>query len=454
MSNKYRSTPRQEPWRGSFKPMATAKLFLDTRYASKETEKPVQIKIAINHRNSSSNILTGLKILPSQWDKVTCKITSHPQKTVFNRMLQQQLGSVCSIIERLNLQRNLNELTASELCHLVQDELNPHAPKPYEKPEKPKENPNTVAKFFTRYKENKGLRERTLAMYDVTWRRIEAWLGKEAAEKLEFTDINITWIEDFDKFLSQTAQSANGRRIHHANLKAVIGYAIDHEVLDRNPYRRYKIKTEQTKKRNMSVEALRMIIFAKDLEPWMEKYRDFFVLSFMFRGLNTVDLCHLTKAVDGRVDWVRTKTSQPLSLKIEPEMQMIIDKYQGDELMLSFAEHRNYRNFNEKLSKALHRICEHINEHRNGGVEVPDFTMYWARHTWATLAHKLDISMDVIGSGLAHSPKSVTEIYIERDPEKIDIANRRVLDYVLYNKDYRIPEEPAKKKRGRPRKIA
>lgn len=204
----------------------------------------------------------------------------------------------------------------------------------------------------------------------------------------------------------------------------------------------------------MSVEALRMIIFAQDLEPWMEKYRDFFVLSFMLRGLNTVDLCHLTKAVDGRVDWIRTKTSQPLSLKIEPEMQMIIDKYQGDELMLSFAEHRNYRNFNEKLSKALHKICEHINEHRNGGVEVPDFTMYWARHTWATLAHKLDISMDVIGFGLAHSPKSVTEIYIERDPEKIDIANRRVLDYVLYNKDYRIPEESAKKKRGRPRKIA
>lgn len=38
----------------------------------------------------------------------------------------------------------------------------------------------------------------------------------------------------------------------------------------------------------MCVEALRMIIFAQDLEPWMEKYRDFFVLSFMLRGLNTV----------------------------------------------------------------------------------------------------------------------------------------------------------------------
>lgn len=432
--------------------MATAKLYLDTRRAGKNNDKPVQLRISINHRKSTGYISLNIPLLPSQWDKATEKVIDHPQKQMLNAKIAKIFGDVSSVLFALSQSENIEEWSNSELCQRIKVELGVEPSR--QEPKKPKENPNTVGKYFIRYKENKGLRPRTAEMYDVTWRRIEAWLGKEAAEKLEFTDINFTWIEDFDKFLSTTAPSANGRRLHHANLKAVIGYAIDHEVLDRNPYRRYKIKTETTKKRNMSVEALRMIIFAQDLEPWMEKYRDFFVLSFMLRGLNTVDLCHLTKAVDGRVDWVRTKTSQPLSLKIEPEMQMIIDKYQGDELMLSFAEHRNYRNFNEKLSKALHKICEHINEHRNGGVEVPDFTMYWARHTWATLAHKLDISMDVIGSGLAHSPKSVTEIYIERDPEKIDIANRRVLDYVLYNKDYRIPEEPAKKKRGRPRKIA
>ena len=46
---------------------------------------------------------------------------------------------------------------------------------------------------------------------------------------------------------------------------------------------------------------------------------------------------------------------------------------------------------------------------------------------------------------------------MERHPETIDIANRRVLDYVLYGKDYRVPEpvvEAPKKKRGRPRKNA
>lgn len=302
--------------------MATAKFYLDTRKGA-GVDRPATLKIAVNHRSGTAFLVLNVQILSSQWDKKQQLIIDHPQKKVLNLAILQKLQEVESAITVITATQDIDCMTATQLVNEVKERLN--IDKPKREPKKPKENPNTVGKYFIRYKENKGLRPRTAEMYDVTWRRIEAWLGKEAAEKLEFTDINFTWIEDFDKFLSTTAPSANGRRLHHANLKAVIGYAIDHEVLDRNPYRRYKIKTETTKKRNMSVEALRMIIFAQDLEPWMEKYRDFFVLSFMLRGLNTVDLCHLTKAVDGRVDWVRTKTSQPLSLKIEPEMQMIID---------------------------------------------------------------------------------------------------------------------------------
>lgn len=47
-------------------------------------------------------------------------------------------------------------------------------------------------------------------MYDVTWRRIEAWLGEEDAAKLVFSDINMTWIEDFDNFLAKTAPPPMG----------------------------------------------------------------------------------------------------------------------------------------------------------------------------------------------------------------------------------------------------
>ena len=59
------------------------------------------------------------------------------------------------------------------------------------------------------------------------------------------------------------------------------------------------------------------------------------------------------------------------------------------------------------------------------------FDMYWARHSWATIAFSIGISKDVISLALGHSNGSqVTSIYINPDLKQIDNANRRVIDYV------------------------
>ena len=56
-----------------------------------------------------------------------------------------------------------------------------------------------------------------------------------------------------------------------------------------------------------------------------------------------------------------------------------------------------------------------------------------ARHTWATIASELDIPKDTISAALGHGGNSVTDIYINFDQRKVDEANRKVLDYVLYD---------------------
>ena len=62
-------------------------------------------------------------------------------------------------------------------------------------------------------------------------------------------------------------------------------------------------------------------------------------------------------------------------------------------------------------------------------------TTYWARHTWATIAAvDLDIPKDTIAHALGHGNNTVTDIYIDFDQRKVDKANRRVLDWVLYGK--------------------
>ena len=58
------------------------------------------------------------------------------------------------------------------------------------------------------------------------------------------------------------------------------------------------------------------------------------------------------------------------------------------------------------------------------------------RHTWGTIAYELGISDDTISQALGHqgSGARVTEVYIRRNMDKVDEANRRVLDWVLYGK--------------------
>ncbi len=68
------------------------------------------------------------------------------------------------------------------------------------------------------------------------------------------------------------------------------------------------------------------------------------------------------------------------------------------------------------------------------GPLFPHITTYWARHSRVTIAAELDIPKETIAAALGHGGNSVTDVYIRFDERKIDEANRRVLDYVLYDK--------------------
>jgi integrase len=153
-----------------------------------------------------------------------------------------------------------------------------------------------------------------------------------------------------------------------------------------------------------------------------QRYFDVFRLSFFLIGINLVDLCHLptTAIQDGRLVYVRRKTHKLYSIRIEKEAAEIMKRYvKGGSFLLQFYNGENYRAFGQ-----------HLNDNLPDGT-----TLYWARHSWATVAASLDIPDDVISLALGHSAKNpTTDIYIRRDLKKVDEANRKVIDYVLHGK--------------------
>lgn len=297
------------------------------------------------------------------------------------------------------------------------------------------DNTGTFVKHYEQFMESKTNRG-TRGVYKHTLDRIRAF-DKNVDNKM-FEDIDLKWLTDFEAFCAKTA-CKNARNIHLRNIRAVFNNAIDYGITTAYPFRRFKIRPEATRKRSMSVEELRRL-FDYPVEDYAEIYRDMFRLIFMLVGINSVDL-HGLKSItrDGRIEYKRAKTGRLYSIKVEPEAMEIINKYRGVKGLLCIADRWiDSRNFRHQCNKALQKIGQVERKGRGGKktitAEFEGVTTYWARHTWATIAASLDIPKDTIAAALGHGGDTVTDIYIDFDQKKVDAANRRVLDWVLYGK--------------------
>lgn len=290
-------------------------------------------------------------------------------------------------------------------------------------------------------------KEKTRQVYEMTLRKMGGYCN---VGRLRFADISVGWLRDFEQWLGTTC-SVNTRGIHLRNIRAVMNAAIDEGVVpaDLYPFRRFKIKKEETMKRSLSVGDLRRL---RDYpcEGWQRKYVDVFMLSFYLAGINLVDLMGLPPlGADGVIRYRRSKTGVLCQLSVPPEARAIIERYRGERHLLWFGErlkpgaegwHDWLHRFNEGLQKVGPSGYMYVRRKGQCGgkqrVKVynalfPELTSYWARHTWATLAAEIDVPDAVIDAALGHrSPCRMADIYIRRDARKVDEAVRRVIEYV------------------------
>ena len=410
--------------------MANTRFYLDERVQS---ANGCVLKIAIAHKGKSALISLDAKLLPSQWDNSKCKVVNHPDQQLLNLYISGIKQKIDTIIFMLNHAGRLKSMTASEIKAHIEREMNPEQA---EAEEQAKRKEKLFATRFKRFGESK--KESTRRLYVQTYKRMKEFAG-DSLEKLTFEDITKEWITSFDNFLVPQSPSRNARNIHLRNIRAVFNEAIDDEITTFYPFRRLKIRNVATRKRNLKVEDFRTFINFP-CEKHAQQYLDMFKLMFMLIGINTIDLCNL-KEIDseGRINYYRAKTNRLYSIKVEPEALEIINKYRGEKWLLNILDrYKDYKDFNRRVNRALKKIGPVKRSGLGGKKEYsplfPDISTYWARHTWATIAASLDIPRDTIAHALGHGGNTVTDIYIDFDERKVDEANRKVLDWVLYGK--------------------
>jgi site-specific recombinase XerD len=199
----------------------------------------------------------------------------------------------------------------------------------------------------------------------------------------------------------------------------------------------------------LTKEELKAFYYLDNLTPLEELSRDYWMFSFFINGINLIDIAMLQeKDINNNVvsftRWKtrgtrRTKISS-ICVDINDEAQAIINKYHtnqspfvfpifdnlptvdGDVSMWSKQHSNRKADFNKKLNNGLKGISKKLG---------PSFkiTMYWARHSCATLLAHNGHSVETISDLLGHKDIKTTQGYLG----KLDIKKRQQISVELSN---------------------
>ncbi len=363
-------------------------LKLDKRKANKHGEYP--IKVYISEQRKTRLVATKFCVKEELFDPVNCQVIG----SVFKRMNEK----LSMILRRSRAETS--GLTLEDTVNAVKGicGFDGVAGVSFED-------------YWQKVANDPSLRENTRKIYEVALSQVKAYCN---VSKLRLGGITTQWVRNFSSFLDARV-SVNSKNLYLRKLKTVLFRALDDRLITTMPFRGVKMRDVETRKRCLTIDRLRALR-NMSLTGAKERARDFFMLSFYLIGMNPADIYEAKPVQDGRIVYYRRKTGKLYDIKVEPEAQAIIDKYASVEHLTTFSEFRDAHILDQNVNINLKTL-------------LPGLTIYWARHTWATIAAELDIPMDTISLALGHSfGLNVTNIYVRHDYRKIDMANRMVLD--------------------------
>lgn len=193
---------------------------------------------------------------------------------------------------------------------------------------------------------------------------------------------------------------------------------------------------ESTEKRSINTSAIiRLRQLELSDETALAFSRDLFLFSFYALGMPFVDMAYLRKSqiTDGYIVYHRHKTNQRISIKIEPPIQEILNRYDSGNSPYVFpilsghedTSMREYETARSRYNRHLKRLAIRANMGHN-------LTSYVARHSWASMAYHANIDLSVISKALGHTSPNTTLTYIRSiDDNRIENANRILLQHII-----------------------
>lgn len=399
--------------------------FVKRHNALKNGELPIYMKITAN--GTYKNISTGQSTPAKKWISKAGKVEGNSTKVkAVNRALEKFKNEFEDIYTTLTESRKpitpmsiiaafhgqTTEVTLMELFH--EHNINMHS---------------LIGKKFT---------ESTYRKYDFALRHVQNYLNylhrndksyygvlktntinDESCVDITISDINHKFITDFEQYMIEVRSCAHNTIVRYIKqVKKIVNIALNREIINDDPFRRFRIGYKKTHKDFLTQDELDKLINKQFKNDRLQIVKDCFLFS-CFSGLSHIDLYNLRPqnivlGTDGE-KWIsmhRQKTGTASNIPLLPIPERIIEKYQfhprcteNDKLLPVFSV--------QKVNAYLQEIADTC------GIEK-HLTSHVARHTFATtVTLSNNVPIESVSKMLGHTDIRTTKIYARLLNERI-----------------------------------
>lgn len=430
--------------------MATVNVVLYTSKVLKNGSSPIMIRVSKSSQLKYFKIGDAkFNVFEKQWDNEFCLLKRdkriNPEYEKRNAFINKKKAEAIKIIsdfDEKRIQWTLfmfkeqfnNEFRTENVCQFIEERIR-------------------YLKSNERYNSANGL---------------EGILGllKESNsnfEKFYFPDVNIVFIEEFEKYLRTNRNyKSTSIGIVLRGVRSILNDAINQNVGcpesypfsnvygAKRIYQISKLVDKKTRKRFIPKEFLMKMYNADFDEQHLNWAKNLFLFSFFSSGINFKDMSELKKQnikrtisedkkVMDYIEFTRSKTKAKIEIPITPKVQELMDwfdvnyknkkshilpiitnhKMKGEELNFHIIGRR------KRFNKHLKTIAEKLGFPDS----INDISSYFARHSYATTMLRNGIAVEKISQALGHSDIKTTQIYLGGfDRNDIAEANSNLLN--------------------------
>jgi len=369
------------------------------------------------HNRKTKLVTSRFRLYPHEWNlRLSTIIMDHVnrERCVYLQSIEKGLKSeVQQIYDLIGRLENRGNYTVQELAEYYAS----HSFNGYFFP---------FIKYLVSKLETKK-RNKTASIYKTAQRSFSRF---RHGEDIRIDRIDNYLIQQYETYLKDNNVCVNSISCYMRALRAIYNRAVEKGLtISKNPFRDVYTGIDKTIKRAVSEDVI-VKLQRLDLSEYssLQQSRDLFMFSFYTRGMSFIDMANLTKnnLKNGYIVYSRSKTKQILTIKVEKCIEEIIGRYKDLTIenyllpiysKLNRSSGSNLRTHNKRLK----RISEIL------GLEKP-LSSYVSRHSWATIAFRKGISVQIISEGMGHENEKTTRIYLASlDQSVIDNANAQII---------------------------